>query len=727
MEKKQGGTKKKNTGWNKFFIILTMIFTLDYLIWRIFFTIPKEEGIVSIVFWAILLLAECVGLLEMAVHFYNMYDYDRIKLHPPYMKKEDFPEVDIFIPTINEEVPLLEKTLISCKQMEYPDPNKVHIYLCDDGNRQEVKELAERLYINYITREEHKDAKAGNLNHALQLSHSPYIAVFDADMMPKKKFLMKTIPWFGKERTGFVQTPQNFCYPDLFQYNLYAADHIPNEQDYFYKVVQVAKNKSNSVIFGGSNAVLSRKALEETGGFVTGVVTEDFATGIEIEKKGYKGIAIPEVLASGMPPMTFKELVGQRRRWAKGCIQSGKKTHFLFSKKLTFLQKLNYLTAISYWYTPVKRLIYFMAPLLFAFFGIMIVKCRLYQVFLFWLPMYISGNICMRRFSRNIRTTKWTDIYETTLAPWLLPTVLAAGIGKTESLFRVTDKSTETENNSAFRYTIPYLCGITLSIIGIVRLVGLSGREQTFTYCVILFWLFLNLYFMVMALYIAAGRKIKTDYQIQNISAGAIFTLKAEMQTEIKAEAKFKAEMRTETKAEAKFKAEMRKESKVQSYTKRYTAQCKGFSDHFVLVEIPLLKDSDIKDTKERKENTGKELKKREDGKKESERKEVTVRKAGREESKGINRGEIAENSLLKGIIFLKETEITLCLKRGLLQNSDNRQYLFEIDWTNIDTDTRCCYMNFLYNRASVLPQELKRNGIFDECITALISRLTNE
>lgn len=77
---------------------------------------------------------------------------------------------------------------------------------------------------------------------------------------------------------------------NLFQYNLYAADHIPNEQDYFYKVVQVAKNKSNSVIFGGSNAVLSRKALEETGGFVTGVVTEDFATGIEIEKKGYKAL-----------------------------------------------------------------------------------------------------------------------------------------------------------------------------------------------------------------------------------------------------------------------------------------------------------------------------------------------------------------------------------------------------------------------------------------------------
>ena len=43
MEKQEKKTMKKNTGWNKFFIILTMIFTLDYLIWRIFFTIPKKK------------------------------------------------------------------------------------------------------------------------------------------------------------------------------------------------------------------------------------------------------------------------------------------------------------------------------------------------------------------------------------------------------------------------------------------------------------------------------------------------------------------------------------------------------------------------------------------------------------------------------------------------------------------------------------------------------------
>ena len=60
----------------------------------------------------------------MAVHFYNMYDYDRVNLHTPYMKKEDLPEVDVFIPTINEDITLLEKTLYACKQMEYPDKIK---------------------------------------------------------------------------------------------------------------------------------------------------------------------------------------------------------------------------------------------------------------------------------------------------------------------------------------------------------------------------------------------------------------------------------------------------------------------------------------------------------------------------------------------------------------------------------------------------------------------------
>ena len=80
--------------------------------------------------------------------------------------------------------------------MKYPDKGKVHIYLCDDGHREEMKALAMRLGVNYLDREDHAGAKAGNLNNALAHSNSPYVVTFDADMIPRSNFLMRTIPYF---------------------------------------------------------------------------------------------------------------------------------------------------------------------------------------------------------------------------------------------------------------------------------------------------------------------------------------------------------------------------------------------------------------------------------------------------------------------------------------------------------------------------------------------------
>ena len=57
MEKEKRRDKNK-IRWNKFFIILTLIFTFDYLVWRIFFTMPVESGAVSVIFWAVLLVAD---------------------------------------------------------------------------------------------------------------------------------------------------------------------------------------------------------------------------------------------------------------------------------------------------------------------------------------------------------------------------------------------------------------------------------------------------------------------------------------------------------------------------------------------------------------------------------------------------------------------------------------------------------------------------------------------
>lgn len=505
----------KGKGW----FFLNMFCTVVYLVWRLFFTIPFEYGIVSVATGIALLVVEMLGMVEAFIHYANMYSVEGYPF-PKDVPLDMFPDVDVFIATYSEETELLYKTIRGCTRMKYPDPKKVHIYLCDDGHRPEMKALAAKLGVNYLDREDHEGAKAGNLNNALAHSNSPYVVTFDADMIPRSNFLMKTIPYFvdamlrnrdQKEedqiKIGFLQSPQSFYNLDLFQFNLYSESRIPNEQDYFYKDIQVARTKTNSVIYGGSNTVLSREALEAIGGFYTGAITEDFATGILIEKKQYVSLGTAEPLASGLSPKDLKDLVQQRTRWARGVIATGRKMHIFTASGLTFSQKMNYWASIWYWYAPLKRLIYIMAPIMYAAFGFMVFKCTLPQVLLFWLPMYISSNISLRMLSRNIRSTKWTSIYETVLFPYMLLPVLFETVGISMKKFKVTSKGEQkNEKGKNFLYSIPFLLLIVLSLWGIVRCILIMLDSGSFGPIVVLFWLVYNLFLLVMSLFFVDGR-----------------------------------------------------------------------------------------------------------------------------------------------------------------------------------------------------------------------------
>lgn len=523
MEKGNLGLKEIIIGFfhdwkGKLWFLINMICTILYLMWRMFFTIPFGYGVISIVAGIALLTVEVLGMVESFIHYINMYsveDYDF-----PDVPMNNPPDVDVFIATYSEEEDLIYKTIHGCKRMKYPDKSKVHIYLCDDGRRAQMRALAEKMGVNYLSREDNKGAKAGNLNHALKNSSSPYIVTFDADMIPRSNFLLRTIPYFvdceiknkGRKKEdqvnlGFVQSPQSFYNLDLFQFNLYSESRIPNEQDYFYKDIQVARTKTNSVIYGGSNTVISRAALEDVGGFYTEAITEDFATGILIEKKQYVSLGIGETLASGLSPNDLKGLIQQRTRWARGVIATGRKMHIFSAPELTLSQKMNYWASIWYWYAPIKRLIYIMSPILYATFGFTVLKCTITQILIFWLPMYITSNISLRMLSRNIRTTKWTSIYETVLFPFLIVPVLFETVGISMKQFKVTDKSEQkNEKGKNFIYTIPFLILIILSVVGVIRCVFIMLDSGSFGPIVVLFWLIYNLFLLIMSLFFVDGR-----------------------------------------------------------------------------------------------------------------------------------------------------------------------------------------------------------------------------
>jgi len=512
--------------------VITMILMSIYLLWRTIFTLPWDQGFLNLVFGILLIVAETVTVLTTFELFFQKMQKERTQLPFPTIPPEHYPDVDVFIATHNEPVEILYKTVNACTFMDYPDKKKVHIYLCDDGGRPEVEYLARQFGIGYLGFPENKEAKSGNLNNALSKTSSPLIATFDADMIPQHTFLMKTIPYFllpkfieengvwrprrndefrrkDRLKLGLVQTPQSFYNPDLFQFNLYAEQGIPNEQDFFSREVNILRNASNAVAYTGSNTVISRKGIEEIGGFPTKTITEDFETSIRLQQAGYITYATQEVQAAGLTTTTIPAMVKQRIRWARGILQSLQNTRAIFSKKLPFWTRITYLSSFMYWWSFFNRLIFILAPILFALFDFQIVNTSFWQILVFWLPSYFCYSMSMRYLSSNIRNQRWSQVIDTIFMPYLIVPVLLETLHIHERKFKVTNKKKTSERKwmTSFLYAIPHLFLLVLSIAAIIRFVDGKYGLALFYSSIIVFWLVHNMIALCYALFFMVGRR----------------------------------------------------------------------------------------------------------------------------------------------------------------------------------------------------------------------------
>lgn len=522
----------KKTKWLAY---LTFAVTILYVIWRIFFTLPFSYGFLPLFFGCFLLISELIGFLET----YQIYRGTDLEPERPKITEEDYPDVDVFVATYNEPADLLRKTIHGCLSMDYPDKSKVHIYICDDGSREEIEHLAKHMNVGYLKREEHKHAKAGNYNHALNNTTSPLVATFDADMIPMSDFLISLVPYFllpfyekidgewrkkdhvseeelNRQKVGFVQSPQSFYNADLFQYNLYSEEKVPNEQNFFFRQVQLTRNTNNTAIYGGSNTILSRQALLEIGGFYTKSITEDLATGLLIQSKGYRCYAISEVHANGLSPTEFDSLCKQRERWARGCIQTFRRIKVHRLKGLSRNQKKSYFYSVLYWYSPLRRGMFILAPILYTVFHIRILDSGFLELIIFWLPQIILYNCLLKRINGEIRTSRLSNLYDTIMFPYLLPTVILETFGISNNVFHVTNKerknvATDTQKQFARRYITVFLLLFGLTVFGVIRCMKNIFFLGQIGYLILLLWLTMNGYYLLMSIYFVLGRKVNRE------------------------------------------------------------------------------------------------------------------------------------------------------------------------------------------------------------------------
>lgn len=515
--------KKRNV-----IFIITMVLMTVYLSWRIIFTLPFYEGTLNLVFGILLVGSETITVFTTFELFYQKMQMNKFYLECPEIPDEYYPDVDVFIATHNEPSDILYKTVNGCKFMVYPDKSKVHIYICDDGNREEIAELAREFEVGYLGLGDNKDAKSGNYNNALKQTSSPLIATFDADMIPQHTFLLKTVPYFllskfvkengkwrlrkeeekdKKFRLGLVQTPQSFYNPDLFQFNLYAEGNIPNEQDYFSREINAMRNVSNAVAYTGSNTVILREAMEEIGGFPLKTITEDFETSIRIQKAGYITYATNEIQAAGLTTTTVKSMIRQRIRWARGIIQSLQNTHAIVTPKLSPLARLTYLNTFLYWWSFFNRLVFVVSPILFALFGYKLVNSHFWDVIVLWLPAYFFYSMSMRYLSGNIRNHRWSQIIDTIFMPYLISPVLLETFHIHQREFKVTNKKKEGNGFGFAVYALPHVILLTMSAAAMIRFVHGKYGWALFYSSIILFWIIYNMVSLFYAIFFMLGRR----------------------------------------------------------------------------------------------------------------------------------------------------------------------------------------------------------------------------
>jgi cellulose synthase (UDP-forming) len=427
-------------------MLISMTATFRYMWWRVdaltdFFADEGNRHVsVDAALILLLISAEIYTIVIMLLgYMQTAWPLQRKPLPLP-ADDAEWPHVDLLIPTYNEPLSLVRYTALAALNIDYP-PDKLHVYILDDGTREDFSEFAAEAGVGYIIRKEHGHAKAGNINHALTTMSSPYVAIFDCDHVPTRSFLQMTVGWMLADRMlGMLQTPHHFYSPDPFERNLLQYKTIPNEAELFYGIVQDGNDFWNATFFCGSCALIRRSALDEVGGIATETVTEDAHTSLRMQRCGYNTAYINIPQAAGLATESLAAHVGQRIRWARGMIQILRIENPLLGRGLKFTQRLCYFNAMMHFMYAVPRLVFLLSPLAFLLLGRTIIPGYWVAILAYAFPHLILASLTNSRIQGRHRHSFWNEIYESVLAPYILAPTLLALINPKLGKFNVTSK-----------------------------------------------------------------------------------------------------------------------------------------------------------------------------------------------------------------------------------------------------------------------------------------------
>ena len=269
-------------------------------------------------------------LLVFGSHGFIMmyYHYKYIKNAPKPKQDQDEDLVTIQLPMYNEMY-VVERLVDAVCQIDYPK-DKLEIQLLDDSTDETVDLTAKIVKqkqelgfdIQHIHRTNRDGFKAGALKEGLKSAKGKYVAIFDADFIPKKDFLRSTLKYFSNENIGMVQTRWEHINEDYSLLTKIQALAL----DGHFVIEQTVRNRAGFFInFNGTGGVWRKSCIEDAGNWHADTLTEDLDLSYRAQLKGWKFVYLRDFTTPAELPAEMNALKAQQFRWTKGAIETMKK------------------------------------------------------------------------------------------------------------------------------------------------------------------------------------------------------------------------------------------------------------------------------------------------------------------------------------------------------------------------------------------------------------------
>ena len=284
------------------------------------------------------------------------------------------------------------------------------------------RHAAQGIDIKYLHRTDRTGYKAGALDEGLKVAHGQFVAIFDADFMPKPDFLMRMVHYFTDPKVAMVQARWGHINQD---YSLLTKIQSILLDGHFV-LEHGSRNRGGCFFnFNGTAGMWRREAIADGGGWQHDTLTEDLDLSYRTQLRGWQFVFVPDHVAPAELPVEMNAFKSQQHRWAKGSIQT-------FLKLMPRILRSDQPTKVkveAFFHLSANLNYPLMCVLSVLMAPSMIIRYNMgwYEMMLIDIPLFFAATASVANFymvsQREVYPETWTDRLK------YLPFLMSIGIG----------------------------------------------------------------------------------------------------------------------------------------------------------------------------------------------------------------------------------------------------------------------------------------------------------